>query len=120
MSRQQFGFRPRLGTIEAIFCMRMITGQYIVAQKDVFACFIDYSKAFDMIHHIKLIESLNKINLDGKDIQLITSLYWQQLAAIRTEHDVSEYIEIKRGVRQGCIFSPTLFNLCTEMIFRES
>ena len=119
VSREQFGFGPHLGTREAIFYMRMTTERCIGAHKDVFACFIDYSKAFDKIHHIKLIESLNKINLDGKDIQLISSLYWQQLAAIRTEHDVSEYIEIKRGVRQGCVLSPTLFNLCTEMIFRE-
>ena len=69
VSQEQFGFRPHLGTREAIFCMRMITERYIGAQKDVFACFIDYSKAFDKIHHTELIESLNKINLDGKDIQ---------------------------------------------------
>ena len=81
--------------------------------------YIDYSKAFDKIHHDKLMESLLKINVDGKNIRLISNLYWEQMAAIRINNENTEYTKIKRGVRQGCVLSPSLFNLCTEMIFRE-
>ena len=71
------------------------------------------------IHHNKLIESLQKINQDGKNIRLISKLYWEQTAAIKINNDITGYTKIKRGVRQGCVMSPSLFNLCTELVFRE-
>ena len=58
--------------------------------------------------------------MDGKDVNLIASLYWNQKAAIRIEDNLSEYTKIQRGVRQGCVLSPYLFNIYTELIFRES
>ena len=57
--------------------------------------------------------------MHGKDSRIISNLYWHQKAAIRVEEDLSEYAEIQRGVRQGCILSPLLFNLYTEIIFRD-
>ena len=66
-----------------------------------------------------LIESLHKINLDSKNIRLISKLYWEQTAAIKINIDITGYTKIKRGVRQGCVMSPSLFNLCTELVFRE-
>ncbi|KAG1674114.1 RNA-directed DNA polymerase from mobile element jockey [Nymphon striatum] len=105
ISEEQFGFRDQRGTREAIFNMKMIMEKHIDVQSDVYTCFIDYSKAFDKIHHVKLIECLQKVGVYGKDLRIITNLYWDQL--------------IERGVRQGCVLSPSLFNICTEMIFRE-
>ena len=58
--------------------------------------------------------------MDGKDVNLIVSLYWNQKAAIRIEDQLSEYTKIQRGVRQGCVLSPYLFNIYTELIFRKS
>ena len=66
-----------------------------------------------------MIDSLKEIGLDGKDLHIITKLYWDQTAAVRTESGVSNEFEIKKGVRQGCVLSPSLFNLYTEKIFRE-
>ncbi len=84
-----------------------------------FMCFIDYTKAFDKIQHEELMNLLQETDLDGKDLRLIRNLYWEQKACIRIGTDLSEYTRIKRGVRQGCVFSPDLFNLYSEMIMRK-
>ena len=66
-----------------------------------------------------MIESLHKFNVDGKNIRLISKLYWEQTAAVKTNNEITGYTKIKRGVRQGCVMSPSLFNLCTELVFRD-
>ena len=73
----------------------------------------------DRVHHSQLIECLERIGVDGKDVRIIANLYWQQKAAIKIEEELSPYIAIQRGVRQGCVLSPYLFNIYTEFIFRE-
>ena len=62
---------------------------------------------------------LSKLDIDGKDMRLIWNLYWDQMAAIRIEGEISEWTEIKRGVRKGCMMSPDLFSLYSEIIMRE-
>ena len=88
-------------------------------QKDVYICFIDYTKAFDRVKHFKMIECLSEIGIDDKDLQIISKLYWEQSACVRTESGMTSDFKIKKGVRQGCVLSPNLFNLYTEKIFRE-
>ena len=72
------------------------------------------------MHHDQLIQCLERIGIDGKDIRIITNLYWHQKAAIRVQNQLSPLIPIQRGVRQGCVLSPYLFNIYTEFIFREA
>ena len=119
ISELQSGFMSGKGTREGIFNMRMICERYIEVNKDVYACFIDYEKAFDRVNHENMIDCLKDIGLNGKDISLIINLYWTQQAYIQLENCMSDKIMIKRGVRQGCVLSPCLFNLYTEMIFRH-
>ena len=88
-------------------------------QREVYLCFIDYSKAFDKVQHDKMMELLNKCQLGKENIQMIAEFYWKQKAAIRLENELTDYVQINRGVRQGCVLSPTLFNLYSEWIFRE-
>ena len=57
--------------------------------------------------------------MDGKDIRVIRNLYWNQEAAVRHDGEYSEFCKIKRGVRQGCVLSPDLFNLYSENIIRS-
>ena len=116
----QFGFRKKSGTREAIFCLNIANQKYIDNNKEIYACFIDYAKAFDRVQHHEMISCLERTGVDGKDIRLITNLYWHQKAAIRIQGALSPYAEIKRGVRQGCVLSPYLFNLYTEFIFRKT
>ena len=56
----------------------MLTERAIEMQRDVYACFIDYVKAFDKVRHEPLIEMLEALDIDGKDIELIKNLYWDQ------------------------------------------
>ena len=87
--------------------------------KDLFLCFIDYTKAFDKVRHETLLDMLQELEIDGKDIRIIRNLYWNQEAAVRHEGEYSEFCKIKRGVRQGCVLSPDLFNLYSENILRN-
>ena len=64
-----------------------------------------------------MIECMENLDIDGKYISLIRNLYWNHEAYMRTEDGLSPEIHIKRGVRQGCVLSPCLFNLDTENIF---
>ena len=119
ISHSQFGFMPDKGTRNAIFTLTMLMERCIEVQKDLHLCFIDYSKAFDKVRHEELFEMLGKLDIDGKDLRVIRNLYWDQTAAVRIEGEHSDFKHIKRGVRQGCVLSPDLFNLYSETILRN-
>ncbi|XP_042883267.1 uncharacterized protein LOC122260182 [Penaeus japonicus] len=115
----QYGFVQDAGPRNAIWMVRMLSERAIEMQKDLFMCFIDYTKAFDKVQHEELLRLLQGLDLDGKDIRLIRNLYWEQKACMRVDNDTSKYTPICRGVRQGCVLSPDLFNLYSEMILRQ-
>ena len=119
IGEEQCGFVEDSSTRNAIFMVRMISERAIEMQKNLYLCFIDYTKAFDKVQHEELFKLLQALDLDGKDIQLIRNLYWEQTACIKIGYELSDYTKIERGVRQGCVFSPDLFNLYSEMIMRE-
>ena len=118
--KEQFGFQANKGTKDAIFCFKFLAQKQMEVQEDLYACFIDYAKAFDRVKHSEMVEALARTGIDGKDIRIITVLYWNQKAAIRVDQEQSEPAAIQPGVRQGCVLSPYLFNIYTEYIFRES
>ena len=117
----QFGFRSGLGTREALFSMNILLQKCKEFQKPVFICFIDFEKAFDRVQHSALIEALGQIGLDDLDVQLLKNLYWNQSATVQVDavHQTNR-VPIKRGVRQGCVLSPMLFNVYSEIVFREA
>ena len=88
-------------------------------KKKLYACFIDYEKAFDRVFHAKLMEILLNVDIDSKDRRIIQNLYWEQTASVKTGSGMSDTFKVKRGVRQGCVLSPLLFNIYTDRIFRE-
>ena len=93
-----------------IFNLQTICERATDVQKDVYICFIDYTKSFDRVKHFKRIECLSEIGIDDKDLQIISKLYWEQSASVRTESGMTSEFKIKKGVRQGCVLSPNLFN----------
>jgi len=112
-------FGKNKGTRNAIFFMSFITERNIQMQQDVYAAFIDYEKAFGRMKHINIMKDLEEMGIDGKDIRILKNLYWDQMAAISIDGELSEWTQIKRGVRQGCVISPDLFSLYAEVIMRK-
>ncbi|XP_077301158.1 uncharacterized protein LOC143921680 [Arctopsyche grandis] len=120
ISDSQFGFRRGLGTREALFCMNVLLQKCRDFKKRIYICFIDFEKAFDRVEHDKLIHALNQTGIDAKDIALLKNLYWNQSAVVKVEDLETLKVEISRGVRQGCVLSPMLFNLYSEMVFNQA
>ena len=119
VAEEQCGFVEGRGTSNAIFTLRMIAERTIEKQRNLYLCFIDYEKAFDRVKHAHLMEILENIGIDKNDLNIIRKLYWAQRACVRINGEETEYQEIKRGVRQGCVLSPDLFSLYGEMIMRR-
>ena len=84
-------------------------------------CFIDYAKAFDCVDHNKLWKILKEMGIPDHLICLLRNLYAdQEEATVRTGHGTIDWFQIKKGVRQGCILSPCLFNFYAEYIMRDA
>ena len=89
-------------------------------QKNIYFCFIDYAKAFDCVDHDKLWKTLRETGIPEHLTCLLRNLYAGQEATVRTGHGTTDWFQIGKGVRQGCILSPCLFNLHEEYIMRNA
>ena len=89
-------------------------------QKNIYFCFIYYAKAFDCVDHNKLCKILKEIGIPEHLICLLRNLYTGQVATVRTRHRTKDWYQIGKGVCQGCILSPLLFNLYAEYIMRNA
>ena len=82
--------------------------------------FIDYTKAFDYVDHNKLWKILQEMGIPDHLTCLLRNLYAGQEATVRTGHGTTDWFQIGKGVRQGCVLSPCLFNLYAEYIMRNA
>ena len=89
-------------------------------QKNIYFCFIDYAKAFDFVEHNKLWKILQEMGIPDHLTCLLRNLYAGQEATVRTGHGITDWFQIGKGVCQGCILSPCLFNLYAEFIMRNA
>ena len=85
-------------------------------QKSIYFCFIDYAKAFDCVDHNKLWKILKEVGIPDHLICLLRNLYAGQEATVRSGHEQQPGSKIGKGICQGCILSPCLFNLYAEYI----
>ena len=88
--------------------------------KNIYFCFIDYAKAFDYVDHNKVLENFQEVGIPDHLTCLLRNLYADQEAKVRTGHGTAECFQIGKGVCQGCILSPCLFNLYAEYIMRNT
>ena len=89
-------------------------------QKNIYFCFIDYTKAFDCVNHNKLWKVLQEMGIPDHLTCLLRNLYAGQEATIRARYRTTDWFQIGRGARQSCILSPCLFNIYAEYIMRNA
>ena len=116
----QAGFRKGRGTGDQIANICWIIKKAREFKKNIYFWFIGYGKAFDCVDHNKLWKILQEMGIPDHLTCLLRNLYAGQEATVRTVHGTTEWFQIGKGVHQGCISSPCLFNLCAEYIMRNT
>ena len=102
----QAGFRKGRGTRDQIVNIHCIIEKARGLQKNIYICFIDYTKAFDCVDHNKLWKTLNEMGIPDHPTCFLRNLYAGQEATVRTGHGTTDWFQIGKGVCQGCILSP--------------
>ena len=111
LSDVQAGFRKGRGTGDQIANIHWIIEKAREFQKNIYFCFTDYAKSFDCVDHNKLWKILQEMGIPDHLACLLRNLYAGQEATVRTGHRTTDWFQIGKGVCQGCILSPCLFNL---------
>ena len=116
LSDVQAGFRKGRGTRDQIATIHWIIEKPREFQKNIYFCFIEYTKVFDCVDHNKLWKILQEMGIPDHLTCLLRHLYADQEATVRTGHGITDRFQIGKGVCQGCMLSPCLFNLYAENI----
>ena len=102
----QTGFRKARGTRDQIVNISWIIKKGRKFQKNIYFCFIDYAKAVDCVDHNKLWKILQEMGIPDHLTSLLRNSYAGQEATVRTGYGTTDWFQIRKGVRQGCILSP--------------
>ena len=121
----EIDFNGKLGfiwceTAEQIFNLKILCEKYREHQQDLYHVFIDYKKAFDRVWHDALWATMNLYNMNSNLIHVIQRLYEKASSAVFFNGNIGEWFNVNVGVRQGCLLSPTLFNIFLERIMSEA
>jgi len=116
----QAGFKKGKGSRDQIANIHWIIEKAQEFQKTIYFCFIDYAEVFDCVDHIKLWKILRKMGISDHLTCLLRNLYVGEEATVRIGHGTADWFQIGKGVCQGCILSPCLFNLYAEYIMRNA
>ena len=116
----QAGFRRGRGTRDQIVDFCWIIKKAREFQKNICFCFIDYAKAFDCVDHNRLWKILKEMEIPDHLTCLLINLYAGQEVTVQTGYGTTDWFQVEKGVRQGCILSPCLFNLYAEYITQNA
>ena len=112
LSEEQLGFVKENRTSDAHIMLYNLIQKYCrKGNKRLYACFVDFEKAFDSISREKLLKKMRSMGITGKFLNIIAAMYKDDLVQVKLGNKVTESICVTTGVRQGCVLSPTLFNL---------
>ena len=114
------GFRKGRETRDQIANICWMIGKAKEFQKNIYWCFIAYAKAFDCMDHNRLWKTLKEMGIPDHLTWLLRNLYSDQEATVWTRHGAKDWFQIGKGVCQGCILSPCLFNFYAEYIMRNA
>ena len=109
--KEQIGFEKKCRPADHIFVMKTLTDNYNNQGKKVYACFVDFRKAFDTVWRTGLFYKLLKKNMSTNFIKLIKNMYEKTSNSLKTKNGFGRPFCTHRGVQQGCILSPKLFNI---------
>ena len=112
IAEEQAGFRPGRSTTEQIFNVTILCEKYLQHQQDLYHVFIDFKKAFDRVWHAALWATMRHFN--------INNLYDKATSAVYVNNSIGDWFRTTIGVRQGCVLSPTLFNIFLERIMTDA
>jgi hypothetical protein len=117
-SEIQAGFRRGRGCSDQIFVMRRLMEQTRRDGKPLYLCFVDLKAAYDTVNRSALWEVLLEYGISDKLCRMIKCLYKATEAAIKCEGEISDWFEVRTGLRQGCLLSPALFNIYMDFVVR--
>ena len=115
-SLNDVGIRAGRSTTEQIFNLRILCEKYLQHQQDLYHVFTDFKRAFDRVWHAALWATMKKYNISTNLIQVIRNLYDKATSAVLFNSSIGDWFRTTVGVRQGCLLSPTLFNIFPERI----
>ncbi|KAK2154261.1 hypothetical protein NP493_2203g00012 [Ridgeia piscesae] len=116
IAEEQAAFRPGRSTTEQICNLRILCEKYLQHQQDLYHVFIDFKKAFDRVWHAALWATMWHFNINANLIRMIQNLYEKATSAVYLNNRIGDWFRITIGVRQGCVLSPTLYNIFLERI----
>ena len=118
---EQAGFRMGRSITEHFFLnLRVLMEKCQQHQQDLYHVFIDFKKAFDRVWHAALWTTMHKYNIGANLITIIKSLYEKATSAVLYNGNTGDWFRTTVGVRQGCLLSPTLFNIFLEKIMTDA
>ena len=120
IKEEKAGFRAGRSTTEQIFKLRILSEKYLQQQQSLYHVFVDSKKAFDGVWQADLWASMRLYNINDKLIRTIECLYNKATSTVYHDNNTGEWFRTTVGVRQGCLLSPTLFNIFLERIMAEA
>ena len=116
LKAEQGGFKKRHSTVDSIFILKTLIDKFVKSKPQkrrnlLFSCFVDFRKAFDRIPRQKLFEKLRKEGIKGRFLEIVMSMYSKDKSAVKINNKMTEAFPCYTGVKQGCMLSPTPFNL---------
>ena len=120
IAEEPAGFRAGRSSTEHVFNLRILCEKYLQHQQDLYHVFIDSKKAFDGVWHPALWATIKKYNISTNLIQVIKNLYNKATSAVLFNSSTGNWFRATVGVRQGCLLSPTLFNIFLERIMTDA
>ena len=111
IAEEQAAFRPGRRTTEQICNLRILCEMYLQHQQDLYHVFIDFKMAFDRVWHAALWATMKHFNINANLIRMIQNLYDKATSAVYLNNSIADWFRTTVGVRQGCVLSPTLFNI---------
>ncbi len=111
LNKFQCGFREDHRTSDNLYILSRVIRHYKSQHRPIYACFIDFQKAFDRVNRDALLVKLLQIGVGGKFYDLVKQMHLNNLVCVRFGDKISDYFECNIGVRQGDSLSPTLFNI---------